>query len=209
MRRVGFFGPFGTFAEQALRTQADLAAAEVVAYPTVPDVLDAVAGGEVDRGVVPIENSIEGVVNFSQDALVFDYDLLITREIVLDIELCLVGPTGARARRREGRALDPGRHRPVPPLPPPAAARCRGAGSQQHRRSGAARRRGRGSRERRRSRHTSPPIAMGSRCSPVTSPTTLGTRRASSSLPAMASRPAPAMTGRRWSCTSGPTNRAA
>ena len=94
MQRVGFFGPFGTFAEQALRTQADLAAAEVVAYPTVPDVLDAVAGGEVDRGVVPIENSIEGVVNFSQDALVFDYDLLITREIVLDIELCLVARAG-------------------------------------------------------------------------------------------------------------------
>jgi prephenate dehydratase len=56
--------------------------------------LDAVAGGEVDLGVVPIENSIEGVVNFSQDALVFDYDLLITREIVLDIELCLAARPG-------------------------------------------------------------------------------------------------------------------
>ena len=96
MRRVGFFGPFGTFTEQAMRTQSDLAAAEAVAYPTVPDVLDAVAGGEVDRGVVPIENSIEGVVNFTQDALAFDYDLLITREIVLDIEHCLVAPPGLK-----------------------------------------------------------------------------------------------------------------
>jgi prephenate dehydratase len=87
---VGFFGPFGTFTEQALRTQADLAAAELIDYPTVPDVLDAVESAEVDCGVVPIENSIEGVVNFTQDALAFDYDLLITREIVLDIELCLV-----------------------------------------------------------------------------------------------------------------------
>ena len=52
------------------------------------------AGGEVDVGVVPIENSIEGVVNFTQDALAFDYDLLIQREIVLDIEHCLVGPPG-------------------------------------------------------------------------------------------------------------------
>ncbi|MGI9051815.1 MAG: prephenate dehydratase [Ilumatobacteraceae bacterium] len=93
-RRVGFFGPFGTFTEQALRTQADLAAAEAVAFPTVPDVLDAVAAGAVDCGVVPIENSIEGVVNFTQDALAFDYDLLITREIVLDIELCLVARPG-------------------------------------------------------------------------------------------------------------------
>ncbi len=94
--RVGFFGPFGTFAEQALRTQPDLAAGELVDHPTVPDVLDAVAAGEVDCGVVPIENSIEGVVNFTQDALAFDYDLLITREIVLDIELCLVGVPGQR-----------------------------------------------------------------------------------------------------------------
>jgi prephenate dehydratase len=93
-RRVGFFGPFGTFTEQAARGQADLAGAELVAFPTVPDVLDAVAAGEVDSGVVPIENSIEGVVNFTQDALAFDYDLLIQREIVLDIELCLLGRPG-------------------------------------------------------------------------------------------------------------------
>lgn len=92
--RVGFFGPFGTFTEQAMRTQPDLAAGEAVAYATVPDVLDAVAAGDVDAGVVPIENSIEGTVNFTQDALAFDYDLLITREIVLDIELCLVGRPG-------------------------------------------------------------------------------------------------------------------
>jgi prephenate dehydratase len=44
--------------------------------------------------VVPIENSIEGVVNFTQDALAFDYDLLITREMVLDIEHCLAGAPG-------------------------------------------------------------------------------------------------------------------
>ncbi len=93
-RRVGFFGPFGTFTEQALRTQPDLDAAEAIPFPTVPDVLDAVVAGEVDCGVVPIENSIEGVVNFTQDALSFDYDLLITREVVLDIELCLVAKPG-------------------------------------------------------------------------------------------------------------------
>ncbi len=92
--RVGFFGPFGTNTEQAVRSQPDLADQELVAYPSVPDVLDAVASGDVDCGVVPIENSIEGVVNFTQDALVFDYDLLITREIVLDIEMCLVGRPG-------------------------------------------------------------------------------------------------------------------
>lgn len=93
--KVGFFGPFGTFTEQAVRSQNDLAAAELVAFRTVPDVLDAVASGAVDLGVVPIENSIEGTVNFTQDALSFDYDLLIQREIVLDIEHCLVALPGA------------------------------------------------------------------------------------------------------------------
>lgn len=92
--RVGFFGPFGTFTEQALRTQPDLVTGELIDYPSVPDVLDAVVEATVDVGVVPIENSIEGVVNFTQDALAFDYDLLITRDIVLDIEHCLVGRPG-------------------------------------------------------------------------------------------------------------------
>ena len=57
-QRIGFFGPFGTFTEQALLTQADLAAAELVPYRTVPDVLDAVASGAVDVGFVPIENLV-------------------------------------------------------------------------------------------------------------------------------------------------------
>ena len=92
--RVGFFGPFGTFTQQALLSQPDLAEAEHVAYRTVPDVLDAVEQGEVDVGVVPIENSIEGMVNFTQDALAFDHDLLIQREIVIDIEHCLLAKPG-------------------------------------------------------------------------------------------------------------------
>jgi prephenate dehydratase len=94
--RVGFFGPFGTFTEQALRTQDDLTTGELVPYRTVPDVLDAVDSGECDLGFVPIENSIEGTVNFTQDALAFDHDLLIQREVVLDIEHCLLAPPGTR-----------------------------------------------------------------------------------------------------------------
>src|SRR6187551_3771214 len=92
--RIGFFGPVGTFTEQALLSQHDLATGELVPYRTVPDVLDAVDTGEVDLGFVPIENSIEGTVNFTQDALAFDHDLLIQREVVLDIEHCLLAAPG-------------------------------------------------------------------------------------------------------------------
>jgi prephenate dehydratase len=92
--RVGFFGPFGTFTQQALHTLTDLADSEHVPFRTVPDVLDAVDTGEVDFGLVPIENSIEGMVNFTQDALAFDHDLLIVREVVIDIEHCLLARPG-------------------------------------------------------------------------------------------------------------------
>lgn len=94
--RIAFFGPAGTFTEQALLSQLDLASLERIAYATVPDVLDAVERREVECGFVPIENSIEGTVNFTQDALVFDHDLLIQREVVLDIEHCVVGRPGSR-----------------------------------------------------------------------------------------------------------------
>jgi prephenate dehydratase len=94
--RIAYFGPAGTFTEQALLSQSDLAALERIPYSTVPDVLDAVERREVEFGFVPIENSIEGTVNFTQDALVFDHDLLIQREVVLDIEHCIVGRAGTR-----------------------------------------------------------------------------------------------------------------
>jgi prephenate dehydratase len=89
-QRIGFLGPFGTFTEQALRTQPDLLGAELLPYRSVPDVLDAVSAGDVDAGFVPIENSIEGMINFTLDALAFDHELLIQRDVVLDIEHCLL-----------------------------------------------------------------------------------------------------------------------
>jgi prephenate dehydratase len=94
--RVGFLGPLGTFTEQALRTQPDLAEAEWVLHRTMPDVLDAVENGEVDLGFVAIENSIEGMVNLTQDELAFSHDLLIQREVVLDIEHCLLAAPGTK-----------------------------------------------------------------------------------------------------------------
>lgn len=94
--RVGFLGPLGTFTEQALRSQPDLAVATWSLFRTMPDVLDAVEQGELDYGFVAIENSIEGMVNLTQDELAFNHDLLIQREVVLDIEHCLLGVPGAR-----------------------------------------------------------------------------------------------------------------
>jgi hypothetical protein len=62
--------PPGTFSEQALREAAgDLDAAERVAYATIHETIMAAQHGEVDAALVPIENSVEGAVNVTLDAL--------------------------------------------------------------------------------------------------------------------------------------------
>jgi prephenate dehydratase len=93
-RRIGFLGPEGTFTEQALLSQADLAGDELVPMATIGEVLAATDGGGIDLGFVGIENSIEGTVNATIDALAFEHDLLIQREVELGIQLNLLAPAG-------------------------------------------------------------------------------------------------------------------
>src|SRR5689334_24262282 len=92
--RIGFLGPAGTFSEQALLSQKDLAGMELVDYSTSPDVLAATASGEVDLGFVPIENSIEGTVNAALDVLALESDLVIQREVVINVQLNLLALPG-------------------------------------------------------------------------------------------------------------------
>ncbi len=87
--RVAYFGPAGTFTEEALLTQPDLVAGERTAFAAVPEVIAAVERGDADGGVVPIENMIEGSVSVTLDTLAFDSDLLIQREIDLPVSLSL------------------------------------------------------------------------------------------------------------------------
>jgi prephenate dehydratase len=93
--KVAYFGPAATFTEEALLSQSDYAAATLEPFPSIPEVLDAVASGRSELGFVPIENAIDGTVSTTLDALVFDYDLLIQREVVLDIHLHLMAPPGS------------------------------------------------------------------------------------------------------------------
>ncbi len=95
---VAFLGPLGTFTEEALLTQEDYAAAALEPMDTIGDVLEAVRSGRVDIGFVPIENAIDGVVRDTLDALIFDVDLLIQREVVLDVRLHLMAPRGTAIR---------------------------------------------------------------------------------------------------------------
>lgn len=92
---MGFLGPPGTFGEQALRTQPDLAAGELVPLASMPDVLFAVDGGDLDVGFVAVENAIEGTVNVTVDTLAFDVDVLIQREVEIPVQMNALGVAGA------------------------------------------------------------------------------------------------------------------
>ncbi len=92
--RVAYFGPAGTFSEQALLTQPDLAAGRRTPCASVPEVIATVERGDADAGVVPIENMIEGSVSVTLDTLAFDSELLIQREIDLSVSLNLCAKPG-------------------------------------------------------------------------------------------------------------------
>jgi prephenate dehydratase len=96
--RVAFLGPPGTFSEEALLSQPDLAAAEPVAIRSITEVITEVDQGRAELGVVPIENAIEGSVTATLDTLAFEAspDVLIQREIVLPIDMHLCAPPGTR-----------------------------------------------------------------------------------------------------------------
>lgn len=94
MTRLAYLGPEGTFTEEALLSMPVARDAGLVPMSTVPDVVRAVASGEVDAGLVPIENSIEGSVNVTLDALAFEDGIQIAGEVVRPIRHALLGITG-------------------------------------------------------------------------------------------------------------------
>jgi prephenate dehydratase len=70
--RVAYLGPAGTFSEDALLAAAAGAALEPLPAPTIYDAITAVDEGGAERALVPFENSIEGSVRATLDALAFD-----------------------------------------------------------------------------------------------------------------------------------------
>ena len=80
-------GPEGTYSHRAATAVAN--GDEIDFRQSVTAIVDAVAGGEYDRGVIPIENSIEGSVTESLDALA-EYDVAVVREIVTPIKHALL-----------------------------------------------------------------------------------------------------------------------
>jgi len=89
--RVGYFGPEGTFTQEALLAATPGQELELVPLPTIYDTVMAVHNGAVARALVPIENSLEGSVNATLDTLAMETeDVAIVGEIVHPIRHCLI-----------------------------------------------------------------------------------------------------------------------
>lgn len=94
---IAYFGPEATFTHQAAIRKFG-ASLRYSPQKTIADVFTEVSKIRADYGVVPVENSTEGVVTHTLDMFV-DSDLKIVSQIVLPIQQCLmVRPGGTRAR---------------------------------------------------------------------------------------------------------------
>jgi chorismate mutase/prephenate dehydratase len=85
---VAYFGPEATFTHQAAIRKFG-SSLNYSAQKTIFDVFTEVSKGRADYGVVPIENSTEGVVTHTLDMFV-DSDLKIVAQIILPIQQCLM-----------------------------------------------------------------------------------------------------------------------
>ncbi len=82
-------GPEGTYSHRAARAVAD----EIDFTESVTNIVEGVSTGEYDRGVIPIENSIEGSVTESLDALA-ERNVAVVQEIVTPIRHALLAQSG-------------------------------------------------------------------------------------------------------------------
>ena len=97
---LAFLGPAGTFSHVAARRVLSVTSPDLRPLSTVPAVVDAVANGHFDYGLVPVENSVQGENATSIDALIRSPEtLVIIEEVIIPIEFgAYVSPVWTRER---------------------------------------------------------------------------------------------------------------
>lgn len=90
--KVAYFGPRATFTHLAAMQQFG-SSAQYIPVGSIKDVFDTVERGHADYGVVPVENSTEGVVSYTLDMFI-DSDLKVAAEIMTEISHNLLSLTG-------------------------------------------------------------------------------------------------------------------
>lgn len=110
-----FLGPVGTFTELALAQVKEAKGAKHLAVSTVTEAIDAVISGVALRAIVPVENSIEGGVSATLDALANTTDIRIYGEYLVPVTFNLVAKPGTKLAQVK-----------VVSTHPTAYAQCRG-----------------------------------------------------------------------------------
>lgn len=95
MTRYAYLGPEGTFTQQALLSWVADTEHEQVPLGSVDVALDALRAGDVDAAVVPIENSVEGGVSATLDALASGDPLVVVGEVLVPITFVACARPGA------------------------------------------------------------------------------------------------------------------
>ncbi|WNV91552.1 prephenate dehydratase [Umezawaea sp. Da 62-37] len=90
MSRIAYFGPQGTFTEQAALGFVHGGRDELVPFATVPQALAAVREGATEAACVPVENSVEGAVPATMDALAEGDPLVAVAETVLAVRFSVL-----------------------------------------------------------------------------------------------------------------------
>lgn len=88
--RYGYLGPIGTFSEE-VASKYYRKDSIGVPFRTNREVVEAVADGEVNEGIVPLENTLEGTVNQVIDAIIERETLKVKQEIIFPIKQSLIG----------------------------------------------------------------------------------------------------------------------
>ena len=94
--KVAYLGPEGTFTNLASMRHFG-SSVRYAPVNSIKDVFDMVEGDKVDYGVVPVENSNEGVVSYTLD-MFMDYDLKISAEILFEISHNILSKSGDKSK---------------------------------------------------------------------------------------------------------------
>lgn len=102
MEKMGVLGPRGTHSEAAACYLSSLLPEkkELVVYPDIFAVIQAVEEGQVDSCLVPVENSLEGAINITLDTLARSETLQVVRELIWPVHNQLMAKPGVKTVRR-------------------------------------------------------------------------------------------------------------
>ena len=94
VERYSYLGPEGTFTWEALRHVPGAETGEWISVSNVSEALDDVVHGRSTYAMIAVENSVEGGVSATQDALAELPDLRIVGEYLVPVRFAVVAPAG-------------------------------------------------------------------------------------------------------------------